>query len=264
MKINHIEFKNEDITNDLIFSRVMCHKENCLRLLQSILPELHLTKIKKIQTQKNITLQMLRKGIRLDIWAQDDEGNTFDLEMQNTNHPGLVKRAGFYASRITSENLKAGQQYDQIQNSYVIFLCSFDPFGYNKARYDIVNVIKQCPNETVDTGQKIIFLNSKASKTNQLLPDLSAYLAYMNGIILPDNHFINDLEKIRHEYINGKEWHDTMLDLKTWESDLISTFITSLRHDLNCDDDKILAILEKRYGDSYTRQELKDLLKEAE
>ena len=62
----------------------MSKKKNCLELLRRAYPELNLQKINVItQYYSNIGLES--KNFRLDVWAQDDKGRIYDIEMQATN-----------------------------------------------------------------------------------------------------------------------------------------------------------------------------------
>ena len=84
------------ITNDLVFGHVMSNKKICLELLRRIFPELKLTKVNVI-TQYDDNIGLESKNIRLDIWAQDDQGRVYDIEMQTTRKNDLEKRMMYYA-----------------------------------------------------------------------------------------------------------------------------------------------------------------------
>lgn len=71
------------ITDDLVFGHVMSNKKNCLELFQRMFPELHLKKVNVI-TQYDGNIGLEAKNIRLDVWAEDDQGRVYDIEMQTT------------------------------------------------------------------------------------------------------------------------------------------------------------------------------------
>ena len=72
------------ITQDLVFGHVMSKKKNCQELLRRAYPELNLQKINVI-TQYDGNIGLESKNFRLDVWAQDDKGRIYDIEMQTTN-----------------------------------------------------------------------------------------------------------------------------------------------------------------------------------
>jgi len=68
------------------------------------------------------------KHIILDIWAQDANGQQFDIEMQTSNHAGWNARSVYYLARALGGQLKAGEGYAQIQPVIGIHLLDFDLF----------------------------------------------------------------------------------------------------------------------------------------
>lgn len=58
----------------------MSKKKNCLELLRRAYPELNLQKINVI-TQYDGNIGLESNNFRLDVWAQDDKGRIYDIEM---------------------------------------------------------------------------------------------------------------------------------------------------------------------------------------
>ncbi len=71
------------------------------------------------------------KGIRLDVYIKDDKNRHFNVEMQVANTE-IFKRSRYYHSQIDMELLSTGIDYEQLPESYVIFICDFDPIGLGK------------------------------------------------------------------------------------------------------------------------------------
>lgn len=68
-----------------------------------------------------------QKEIRLDILATDEHGNQYNIEMQVEDHHNVVARSLYYQSTLVAGMLQAGEQYQDMHHSYVIFLCMFPP-----------------------------------------------------------------------------------------------------------------------------------------
>lgn len=261
----------DDIVNDAVFGNVMGKKENCLQLLQAILPEKNIHKIVDIQRQKHISLKMLRKATRFDVLATDDQKQKYDIEMQTTGDPALLKRALFYQGRIGDEQLMQGADYKDIKASYVIFFCTFDPFGFGDAKNEVMYVLKNHPKFRLKVNQHIIFFNIKALKKDGLTKDLQDFLDYLDGKINIRSSFIKRLEKDRHDYINGKEWKNFMLDFKRFEEETtekatklekirnLKMMIATLRS-FGISDENILQKLIENYGKDYSTEQLKSFL----
>ena len=75
----------------------------------------------------------LGKGIRIDIYAKDSDGNAYDIEMQTTEEKDLHLRTRYYHSEMDSYQIRAGQKYFNLKQSIVIFICTYDPFKNNKS-----------------------------------------------------------------------------------------------------------------------------------
>ena len=77
------------------------------RAAPRVYPELNLQKINVItQYYSNIGLES--KNFRLDVWAQDDKGRIYDIEMQTTNKHDLEESMQYYAAGLNNFTLKSG------------------------------------------------------------------------------------------------------------------------------------------------------------
>ncbi len=81
------------------------------------------------ESEKSVNFNYGSKGIRFDVYVKDSDGKCFDIKIQTVNTRNLSKRARYYQSLIDADNLKLGENYNSLKESYVIFLCVFDIFG---------------------------------------------------------------------------------------------------------------------------------------
>ena len=98
------------------------------------------------------------RGIRLDIYARDSNGRYFDCEVQRDKKGASPRRARYYSAMIDSGVLKKGQNYDSIDDSYVIFITESDYFKQNKAVYHIDRTIDT--KELFQDGNHILYVNA--------------------------------------------------------------------------------------------------------
>ena len=68
------------------------------------------------------------KGIRFDVYSEDDSGIVYDCEMQTSKKDNLPKRTRYYQGMIDLNLLERGADYKELKKSYVIFICPFDQF----------------------------------------------------------------------------------------------------------------------------------------
>ena len=73
---------------------------------------------------------------RLDLFVVDEDGVAYDIEMQmdNSYKKYLGKRSRYYVSLMDNGALKKDEPYSHLRKSYVIFICTFDPFGKGLAK----------------------------------------------------------------------------------------------------------------------------------
>ena len=81
------------------------------------------------ELQKVIAPYYTTKGVRLDVYIKDSD-RIFDIEMQTTRLPAIGKRMRFYQSMLDIDDLMKGAKYDELRESYVIFICKSSPFEY--------------------------------------------------------------------------------------------------------------------------------------
>lgn len=170
------------ITDNYLFQLVMRRKHLCKQLIEKIL-QIKIRDIAYPEYEKTLIADPLKKSIRLDVYVEDDEGRVYDIEMQCTN-PGeeeLGTRARYYQSVIDNELLDKGASYRELNTSFIIFLCTFDPFNRGRALYTFHTTCKE-EQDTLKLKDKEykIFLNSTGWKMASD-PDLRAFLRYVDG-----------------------------------------------------------------------------------
>ncbi len=125
--------KNLTIKNNFMFAAVMSDEENCKGFLERVLP-IKIDHV-EISTEKSIVYHPEYKGVRLDVYAKDENNTRYNVEMQVLKQPALGRRCRYYQSHMDMDILVKGCNYAELPDSYVIFLCDFDPFGAGKYRY---------------------------------------------------------------------------------------------------------------------------------
>ena len=94
--------------------------------------------------------------------------------------PVLPLRIRYYQSLISTDMLLKGMQYWQLRKSYVIFICTFDPFRQGLPMYRFSYRCRE--NLSLEMGDltENIFLNATAAD-KATDKELAAFLSYVNG-----------------------------------------------------------------------------------
>ncbi len=98
------------------------------------------------------------RSVRLDIYAVDSTGRHYDIEVQRQDKGAGERRARFNSSMLDSKLLKAGQNPDELPDSYVIFITENDVRKQNRPIYRFSRMDEET-NEIFQDGSHIIYVN---------------------------------------------------------------------------------------------------------
>ncbi len=77
------------------------------------------------------------------------------------------------------ELLLAGTSYEELPDTYVIFICNFDPFGEGKYQYTLRQMCEESQGIDVGDGAHTIFLNTCGRNTSEVPKGLVTFLEYV-------------------------------------------------------------------------------------
>ncbi len=167
------------IKDNFMFGAVMSDENNCRRLLELIL-QFPIERV-VVSKEKSMIYHPEYKGVRLDVYAQDENNTHYDVEMQAVSKKSLGKRARYYHSQLDMDVLISGEAYENLPATYVIFICDFDPFGETKYCYTFAN---QCiENLSLNQGDesKSIFLSTKGKNKEAVPEAMVKFLQYVEA-----------------------------------------------------------------------------------
>ena len=133
-----------------------------------------------VDYEETIQMTAKSKGIRLDIYVEDDNNTVFNIEMQTTTYKELPKRSRYYQGIIDLNMIEKDESYDILKESYVIFICTFDFFEKGRSVYEFENVCLEDSEIKLNDGTHKIFLNTKGDKSD-INKELKSLLEYFDG-----------------------------------------------------------------------------------
>ena len=129
-------YEELDFTDDFLFCKILMDNEDlCIELVELITGR-KINSVLHPQDQKAIQMTRDGKGIRLDVYFEDEENVIYDIEMQTINRKDLPKRTRYYHSMMDQAYLKRGSKYSELNPQYVIFICCFDLLDKGLPLYD--------------------------------------------------------------------------------------------------------------------------------
>lgn len=122
------------IKNDFVFCKAMLNSELCRDVLEVIL-QVPIERVEYVGRQETLDTEPEDKGVRLDVYVRDGEGTVYNVEMQSSNTYELPQRTRYYQALMALDQIDRGERYNRLRDSYVIFICDFDPFGDGQRVY---------------------------------------------------------------------------------------------------------------------------------
>lgn len=145
------------------------YNEGAELLLRIILdkPDIH---VKRVTTQKRIK-NLLGRDIQLDIDADDDSGKEYNVEVQQSDKGADRKRARYHSSILDAHQLRLGDDFGDLPETFVIFITENDVIGKGKPLYRIERKIEET-GESFDDGEHIIYVNGESKDSSTELGKL--------------------------------------------------------------------------------------------
>ena len=171
------------LENNFMFTTVMKNKKACIKLLEAIFGDEHriadIRYARHPEAEMGILSDPMRRGVRLDVYF-DDGRTVYDIELQRTSITDLAERTRMYSSSMDVAMLDKGEGFGRMRTSYVIFLCTFDPFARDEKVYRFATMCENVQGLPLGDRRYIMFLNSKGSKGESNL-DMDELFRYLNG-----------------------------------------------------------------------------------
>jgi len=201
-------FEDLSIADDFMFCKVMEHESLCKEFLEMLFSA-KIEKITYLSSQNSITTNSGAKTVRLDVLVKDQAGTSYDIEMQVANQYNLPKQMRYYQAALDISFLDQGYSYKMLNDSFIIFICLFDPIGKNRAIYTFENICIEDKTVPLRDGTKKIILNANAFNTTDN-KDLQGFLQYVKtGKITTDytGRIEQMIQTIKQNELVRKEYH---------------------------------------------------------
>lgn len=217
------KYENLQISDPFMFGKVTLDPVNCQGILESLLGE-RIEIVAMPQREKFIQARKGGKFVKLDLFVEDDKRRVFNAEMLQNESANLNKqrelplRSRYYQSMIDAELVESGQSYLDISESFIIFICTFDPFGMGKYRYTFTSQCAETPNLKLGDLCTKIFFNTTADLADAP-KETRALLEYIRSGMV-SNDITRRLEHSVQRARENEEWgHEYMLSF-VWEMDV--------------------------------------------
>ena len=193
-----------NLMDDFLFNAMLTHPETGEKFTHTILKLLFNRDFKnlKVSAQKFYAgMNTDLRGARLDVCIEgdcvdidgEDITSVYDVEPDQNDKAKAIaafpKRSRFYHAIIDSRSLKSGEDFGKLKQVYVIFICNYDLFGYDRVWYTIKNRCLEEPEMDYEDGAVTIVLYTRGTK-GKISEELRQFLNYMENT--DQNNEVND------------------------------------------------------------------------
>ena len=180
-------------------------------------------KIKIVEAQKILRHALHVRGVRFDILTNTAR-SIFDIEAQNRKLKDLYRRPRSYHiavgyDTLNKKSLKKSGSYEDLPNTYVIFIWTFDLFYKGKYIYTFKNFCAEDKGIGLNDGAYTVFLNTEG-KLDDISFELKNFLNFMcKNKVADGDSFIKTLDEKIKEAKNNTKWRNKYMILLTREEE---------------------------------------------
>ena len=112
------------------------------------------------ETQKDMKRLGGARSVCLDAYGTDSDMKKYDLEIQRADKGADPHRARYHSSVLDIENLHSGQEFQELPDTYTIFITEEDFFGMGKPIYPIERM-NLAAGSFFEDGEHILYVNGE-------------------------------------------------------------------------------------------------------
>ncbi len=147
------------LMDDDFFNKCMEGSPECVELILHIIMDR--TDLKVISAQTQHTIKSLQgRSVRLDVLAVDDSGSPINIEIQREDKGAGSRRARYHSSILDANLLLAGENFEELPETYVIFITQRDVLKKGLPLYRVERCVMET-NEAFSDGSHIMYVNGE-------------------------------------------------------------------------------------------------------
>ena len=209
------------IKDAFMFAAVMSDPKPCKTFLSMVL-DMEILEVTVI-AEKTLAYRPEYHGVRLDVLAEEKgTKRRFNVEMQVKREKDLPRRSRYYHAQIDMDALLAGEEYEDLPDTYVIFICDYDPWGKNLYCHTLRTFCEET-GEAVPDGSITYWLSTKGTNDSEVSEALRSFLKYVEDpgqeIKKESSAFVLEVDKQIASIKRSREWEAKFMLLKEILSD---------------------------------------------
>ncbi len=202
-------------TDDFMFCKIMTTRLDICKDVLELILGFEIKEVKLAEAQKSIEVTADGKGIRLDVYVDDDENTVYDIEMQTTFQADIAKRSRYYQGMIDLNLIERGALYKELKKSFIIFICMERPFKDDENDlpiYTFKNVCMENKDIVLSDEATKVFLNV-SSERDDIPESIKEFFEYLKGNSL-EGELSRRIEEAVSNAVTHTEWRSDYMTLQ--------------------------------------------------
>lgn len=202
------------LSNDYTFCKALEDQRFCTRLVSEIIGY-QVDHVEIIEPHRTVQESISAKGVQLDVYVKDSDGNVYGFEMQVAAVSDLPRRIRYYSSMLDLVHTEKGSRYEEMPDAYVVFFCLRDPFGLGRRRYTFLPQCQEDQSLIMKNGQHQILYYCRGTK-GEMDKEMADFLAYISGTMEPEDagggSLTAEADRVVQRLRKDEKWrHDLMI-----------------------------------------------------
>ena len=205
-------YEELEFTDDFMFCKILQNNPELCKEMTELIIGRKIGRILNSESQKPIEITADGKGVRFDVYLEDDTKTVYDIEMETTTKKNLPKRARYYQAMIDLNIIERGADYTELRKSYVIFICLKNPYaeaGLHK--YTFETICREIPELTMGDEVVKVFLAAEGS-ADDVSEEMKAFLDYLAGKAA-ESRLTQKLDREVRKAREHKQWRQEYMTL---------------------------------------------------
>ena len=159
------------LIDDVLFAACFDDNPEDVQYILRIILDKPDLRVLKVQTQKSVE-NLYGRSVRFDVFATDDIGKLYNIEVQRADAGAVPARARFNSAMLDYHELQKSRDFKELPETFVIFITENDVLKGGEKIYHIDRVVRET-NIPFNDGTHIIYVNgSYKGKVGEPLDDL--------------------------------------------------------------------------------------------
>ena len=212
--------------DDGMFQEFMRYPEISAELVERLL-HIKVGHVEYPELEKAIKPFYTTKGVRLDVYLKDDD-KIIDVELQCYPQEALGTRTRYYQSMIDMDSLMKGQDYPELKESYILFICKQDPFFIDEEKkityglpcYTFQNICKENAQVNLNDKSLTVIYNASAYESEKD-EKTKAFLHFISTNEPGKDDFTNRLSKLVEKIKDNEKFRSDYAAMNLHDQDII-------------------------------------------